>query len=175
VHRELKAKRRHTTDIKDIIRVRLELSTAPAKTYRRFLLGIATEEEESRAEEAILAGKVDASFLDDLEDEIIDDYLLGNITRDEQDGFTETFLAMEERRKRVAFAAALVEYARDDPAEQTPVEPAFALVRDFLRVFSWRTAALAATAACVLFAALAVNEHIQLRRQVQPPAERKWN
>jgi hypothetical protein len=48
--------------------VRLELSTAPVKTYRRFLLGIASKEEESRAEEAILAGKVDASFLHELEE-----------------------------------------------------------------------------------------------------------
>ena len=168
MYRELQGTRRHTSNLKDIIiRVRLKLSTAPEKTYRRFLLGIASEEEESRAEEAILTGRVDASFLHDLEDEIIDDYLLGNITSDERDGFTEKFLAMEERRKRVAFAAWLIEYARKNSAEEPSVEPTSARARDFLGLFSWKTAALFATAACVLFAILAGNEHFKLRRQIQ--------
>jgi hypothetical protein len=141
------------------------------KTYRRFLLGIASKEEESRAEEAILAGKVDASFLHELEDEIIDDYLLGNIAREEEPGFTEHFLAVKERKERVAFATALVEYAQKHPAERPSVKRTFAPFQNFLRFSSWRGAALLATAACVLFAALAGNEHIKLRRQVQLTSE----
>jgi hypothetical protein len=78
-------------------------------TCRRFLLGIASEEEESRVEGAVLADELDASFLLDAEDGLIDDYLLGSLTHEEQEGFSTHFLSTEERRQRLAFASALSE------------------------------------------------------------------
>lgn len=151
--------------------MRLELNTATEKIYRRFLLGIASEEEESRAEEAILGGEVDASFLDDVEDEIIDDYVLGTIAREEKDGFTAHFLTVEDRRQRLAFATALVEYARKQPAEQPSKERTFSPRPSLATALFWKRTALFAMAASVLLAALAGNEYIKLRRQIQIASE----
>jgi hypothetical protein len=147
------------------------LSTATEKTYRRFLLGIASEEEESRAEEAILAGEVDASFLHGIEDELIDDYVLGNITREEREGFTVHFLTVDGRRKRVTFAAALVEYARKQTAKKPLVDRELARGSSIVTGLFWRRAVFLTTAFSVLLAALVGFEHIKFRRQLQIASE----
>jgi len=146
------------------------LSATSEKTYRRFFLGIASEDEEHRAEEAILAGEVDASFLHDVEDELIDDYLLGSLTREEKHGFIAYFLSGDERKQRVAFAAALIGYARTQPAEKPWVDRKLALGNVITALF-WRRLALLATAASVLLAAFVLFEQIKLRQQVQIASE----
>jgi hypothetical protein len=143
------------------------LNTASEKTYRRFVLGIASEDEERRVEEAILAGEVDGFFLHDIEDDLIDDYLLGSITSEERDGFMAHFVAVDERRQRLAFAAELIEYARRQPAEKPSVNRKLALDSSIIAGLFWRRAALLATAVSVLLVALVSFEQIKLRRQVQ--------
>ncbi len=143
------------------------MSTTADQTYRRFLLGIASEEEESRAEEAILAGEVDASFLHDVEDELIDDYVLGNITQEERPGFAAHFLAVDERRGRVAFAAALVECAQKQTTKRPAVDQELAASGGILSALFWRRFALLASAASVLLAALVGFQQVKLRQQLQ--------
>ena len=136
-------------------------------TCRRFLLGIASEEEESRVEDAVLADELDASFLLDAEDGLIDDYLLGMLTHEEQNGFKTHFLSTEERRKRLAFASALIEYARTQPAEEVSIVRKLALRPSMRAVLSWKEGALLAAAASVLLAVLAGFQQVQLRREGQ--------
>jgi len=171
VRGKLYSKRRHTINGRDIIHSEGGLSTAPEKTYRRFLLGIASEEEECRVEESILAGEVDDFFLRNVEDELIDDYLLGSFTREEKHGFTAHFLAVDERRQKLAFAAALVEYARKQPMEKPSVDQKHAPGSGIVTSLFWRRAALVAMAVSILLAAWVGSEQIKLRRQVQVASE----
>src|SRR4051794_5076274 len=147
-----------------------QLNPIPEKTCRRFLLGIASEEEESLVEDAILAEELDAPLLLDAEDGLIDDYLLGSLTQEEQTGFRTYFLSTDERRQRVAFASALMEYARKQPSEKPSVGRAF-LHRSIRSVLSWKQAALVGAAASVLLAVLAGFQQLQLRHQGQIASE----
>ena len=146
------------------------MNPLPENTCRRFLLGIASEEEQSLVEDAVLADELDASFLLHAEDGLIDDYLLGSLTREEQNRFKTHFLSTEERRQRHAFASALMEYARKQPAEEHSVGRTF-LHRSIRAVLSWRQAALLGAAASVLLAVLAGFQQLQLRRQGQIASE----
>ena len=69
------------------------MNLSPEKRYRRFFLGIANEEEQCRIEEEVLTGEVDDFFLQNTEDELIDDYLLGSMTQEERQGFSMSFLS----------------------------------------------------------------------------------
>ena len=121
-------------------------------------------------EDAILAEELDAPLLLDAEDGLIDDYLLGSLTQEEQTGFRTYFLSTDERRQRVAFASALMEYARKQPSEKPSVGRAF-LHRSIRSVLSWKQAALVGAAASVLLAVLAGFQQLQLRRQGQIASE----
>jgi hypothetical protein len=134
-------------------------------------LGIARDEEQSRIEDAVLGGELDDSFLLDAEDGLIDDYLLGSLTPEERNGFATHFLSTNERRQRLAFAAALMEYAQKQPAEELPVRPKLAPRGPNRFLLSWRQTALLAAAASVVFAALAGFQQVQLRRQGQMASE----
>jgi hypothetical protein len=143
------------------------LNPLTENTCRRFLLGIAGEEEQSRVEEAVLGGELDTFSLLDAEDGLIDDYLLQSMTPEERHGFTTHFLSTEDRRQRVAFTAALIEYARKQPAEEPSAGRKFAPLSAFRTLLSWKQTALLAAAASVLLAALAGFQQMQLRRQGQ--------
>ena len=121
-------------------------------------------------EDAVLADELDAPFLLHAEDGLIDDYLLGSLTHEEQNGFKTHFLSTEERRQRLAFASALMEYARKQPDEEFSVGPTF-LHRSMRAVLSWKQAALVGAAASVLLAVLAGFQQLQLRRQGQIASE----
>ena len=146
------------------------MNPLPENTCRRFLLGIASEEEQSLVEDAVLADELDASFLLHAEDGLIDDYLHGSLTNEEQKGFKTHFLSTEERRQRHAFASALMEYARKQPAEEFSVGRTL-LHRSIRSVLSWKQATLLAAAASVLLAVLAGFQQLQLRRQRQVASE----
>jgi hypothetical protein len=143
------------------------LNLAPEKTYRRFLLGIASDEEQCFVEEAVLAGEADDFLLHNAEDELIDDYLLGSMTDEEKHGFSANFLSTEERRRKLAFAAGLIRYVRKQQAQELSINRKLARRGDIRTVFSWKYAALLAAAASVLLAVLAGFEQMQLRRQAQ--------
>jgi hypothetical protein len=146
------------------------LNPLPENACRRFLLGIASEEEQSLVEDAVLADELDASFLLHAEDGLIDDYLHGSLTHEEQTGFKTHFLSTEERRQRHAFASALMEYARRQPAEELSGGWAF-LLHSIRARLSWKQVALAGAAASVLLAVLAGFQQLQLRRQGQIASE----
>ncbi len=143
------------------------MNPLPENTCRRFLLGIASEEDQSRVEDAVLADELDASFLLDAEDGLIDDYLLESLTHEEQNGFTTHFLSTEERRQRLALAAALIEYARKQPAEEISAGQKLASRGPVRVLLSWKQTALLAAAASIMLAALAGFQQMQLLRRGQ--------
>jgi hypothetical protein len=147
------------------------LNLSPEKRYRRFFLGIANEEEQCRIEEEVLTGEVDDFFLQNTEDELIDDYLLGSMTQEERQGFSMSFLSTKERRQRLAFAAGLIEYARKQQAEELSTSWKLAQRSTIRAVLSWKRAALLAATASVLFGVLAGLELMKLRDQTQVAQE----
>ena len=46
-------------------------------------------------------------------DELVDDYAAGVLSAEESAAFTSTFLRSEKRRAKLAFAKAILEYARE--------------------------------------------------------------
>jgi hypothetical protein len=138
---------------------------------RRFLLGIARDDEQNHIENSVLGGDLDASFLLEAEDGLIDDYLIGSLTPEERNGFTTHFLSTNERRQRLAFAAALIEYAQKQQDRELPVRSKFASRSPMLVLLSWKRRTLLAAAASVVLAALAGFQQVQLLRQGQIASE----
>lgn len=118
--------------------------TEEEKRIRRYLLGEASEEDCRQVEEALFSDEaVSESFRFDappdyselfrlLENELIADYARGALSASEQALFEKHFLSTPKRRKRLAVAQALVDYAEveslagrlpDQPAT-TPTNPA---------------------------------------------------
>jgi hypothetical protein len=147
------------------------LNSSPDKTYRRFLLGLASEEEQCSVEAAVLAGELDTLTLQIAEDELIDDYLLGSITREERCGFEEQFLITEERRQKLRFASALIEYSRKKPVEDLSVKRELTSRAGTWVLLSWKSTAYIAVAASVLLAVLAGLELTKLRQQTEVAQE----
>lgn len=142
------------------------MNSSPDNTYRRFLLGIASEEEECSAEEAILTGALDALFLQTAEDELIDDYLFGSLTGEERLGFEEHFLISGDRRQKLRFGSSLVEYARAHPTESDSLKHQSIQGNGRLAPF-WKRTAFLAAAASILFATIVAFDQMRLRRQTQ--------
>jgi hypothetical protein len=74
----------------------------------RYLLGIASEQEQRQLEERYFAD--DESFEELLirEEELIDDYLRGALSSQKRERFEQSYLASPERRRRVEFAGGLL-------------------------------------------------------------------
>jgi hypothetical protein len=147
------------------------LISSPDKTYRRFLLGLASHEEQCSVEEGVLGGELDTLTLQIAEDELIDDYLLGSLTQEERRGFEEQFLITEGRRQRLKFASALIKYSQKVPPESNSVK-----LKSFPRagiqlMLSWKHVAFLGATASVLFAVLAGFELMKLLDQAQVAQE----
>lgn len=147
------------------------MNSSPEQMVRRFLLGIATEEEECRVEDAILAGTLDESFLRYAEDELIDDYLAGSLAGEESHGFTANFLSTEERRQKLSFASSLIEYARKQPAKELSADQKFSPHSSIRALLPWKQTALLAVAASFFLVALIGFDQMRLRRQTQIASE----
>lgn len=147
------------------------MNPSPDKTYRRFLLGIASKEEQSRVEEEVLTGELDAMFLENAEDELIDDYVLGSISSQEKRKFEEQFLITEQRKQKLRFASTLIKYSQELPVEgnfrQQKLDPSHRLQFGL----SWKHTALLSAAAMILLVVLSGLEWKKLRQQSQVAQE----
>src|SRR6185295_619785 len=86
---------------------------------RSHLLGNLTEEELSRAEQRLLADDDYFELLTAMEDELIDDYVSGDLTGEDRKQFEIYFLSSPERREKLRFAQTLKEYVlRPTPVEE---------------------------------------------------------
>jgi hypothetical protein len=89
---------------------------------RLYLLGLMAQERQPPLEERLLT---DAALYEELliiEDELIDQYLSGELTARERDSFEAHFMNAPERRRQMLFAGALRSYVADNstaPAEES--------------------------------------------------------
>lgn len=86
---------------------------------RKHLLGTLTEEELSRAEEKLFADDDYFELLNVIEEELIDDYISGDMAEDDRKRFEAHFLSTPERHEKLKFAQTLNEHVwRTAPVEE---------------------------------------------------------
>jgi cell division protein FtsB len=142
----------------------------------RYLLGDVPEDEQIRIEERFFTDDEYFEQLLALEDDLIDDYVNGELTDRERKQFEEYFLASPTRRQRVEFAKtfmragslpALAEIAMPGEARPEPV-PWWRTVMVFWRAQSLlRRFALAASVVLVLGGSWLIVDTMRLRNQVE--------
>jgi hypothetical protein len=144
------------------------------KLISRYLLGELTEEQQVEIEDRAFSDQEYLASITAVENDLIDEYVRGELSPAERQRFERRFLASAERRKRVEFARALGTVVSEAPGPEKKV------VQD-VRRWSWResfyaflnglnpAARLAFVAASVLViagAAWLFAETLRLRRQV---------
>jgi anti-sigma factor RsiW len=82
----------------------------------RYLLGDLPEEEKTELEERFFSDDTYFEQVLALEDELIDDYVHGELSRPERERFERYFLTSSQRRHRVEFARALMRTVSEAPA-----------------------------------------------------------
>lgn len=99
------------------------------QNIRQYLLGELTEQEQLEIEDRAFADRGVLEEILAVEQDLIDDFVSGDIPEDKRPGFETHFLASTERRKKVAFAKALAKVVNESfvPATDVAVAP------------SWRT------------------------------------
>lgn len=83
---------------------------------RLYLLGLLPQERQQRLEERLLTESALYEELLIVEDELIDQYLAGQLTERERDGFEGRFMDSPERRQQLRFATAFKRYVADNTA-----------------------------------------------------------
>ena len=146
------------------------------KLMIRYLLGDVPEDEQIRIEERFFTDDEYFEQLLALEDDLIDDYVNGELTDREREQFEEYFLAPPTRRQRVEFAKTfmragsllpLAEIAMPGEARPEPV-PWWRNVMVFWRAQSLpRRFALAASVVLVLGGSWLIVDTMRLRNQVE--------
>jgi methionine-rich copper-binding protein CopC len=108
------------------------------EVIKQYLLGNASPQIQQAIEKRLLT---EESFLEELsfvEEELIDDYVAGNLSTSECTSFEQHFLSTPERHRQLRFALALTRYSSEKvgtkPAEASPAKPTLAAR---LRAF-WR-------------------------------------
>ena len=96
---------------------------------RQYLLGELSEQEQVEIEDRAFANQTVLQEILAVEQDLIDDYVSGDIPEEKRQGFEMRFLASPERRKKVAFAKALAAVVNESPA----TAPSVAIAP------SWRT------------------------------------
>ena len=115
-----------------------QMTQVEHEDVRRYLLGGVSEEAQRAAEERLLT---EESFLEELsaaEEELIDDYVGGDLSADDRERFERHFLSTEERRRKLRFALALARYTSEKGLAKTAAaSPAGPTLAERLRAF-WR-------------------------------------
>lgn len=139
----------------------------------QYLLGELPEEEQGRLEERIFIGE-NFDQLMAVEEDLVEDYLHGQLNASERERFEKFYLTSPRRRERVIFTKALLEVlqraqSEKNVAPQTEPSPWWSNIFAPLREPSllWRFSL--ATACLIIFAGLTwlVIETMQLRSQSQ--------
>ena len=145
------------------------------KTMVAYLLGDLSEEEQAQAA-AQLFTEPRYQQLQIVEEELIEDYARGELSKDERDRFENFILAAPHRRERVEFARSLLDALAEKEAEaeeREPAQPASISRRQsplfFLRSnISLAQAALAAVSLIVLIGgAVLIYENRRLRGEAE--------
>jgi hypothetical protein len=140
----------------------------------RYLLGELTEEQQVEIEDRAFSDKEYLATITEVENDLIDEYVRGELSAAERQRFESRFLASAERRKRVEFARALRTVVSDSTGQEKKVVQKAATWswRESLYAFlnglnpAARLAFVAAMVLLVVGAAWLFAETLRLRRQV---------
>ena len=136
---------------------------------RRYLLGELSEREQVETEDLAFADQKVLEQILAVEQDLIDDYVSGDIPEERRQNFQTHFLASAERKKKVAFARALAAVVNERPAPAIVVATS-PLWRTKLAAFFTRpvTAYSFATASLLLFvlAAWLVVDRVRLHSEL---------
>ena len=94
------------------------------QNIRRYLLGELSEQEQVDIEDRAFEDQKVLQEILTVEQDLIDDYVSGDIPEEKRQGFETHFLASAERSKKVAFAKALAAVVNASPATATSVATA---------------------------------------------------
>src|SRR6185503_7146155 len=107
------------------------MSVDNEKLILRYLLGELPEDQQVEIEDRAFSDKDYLATITAVENDLIDEYVRGDLTAADQQRFESRFLASAERRKRVEFAKALRTVVSEARApEKNMVQPA--------KTWSWR-------------------------------------
>ncbi len=115
---------------------------------RRYLLGDVSPEVQRTVEERLLTEESFLEELSSIEEELIHDYVGGDLSADDRERFERHFLSTEDRRRRLRFALALARYTSEKGLAKTHAGPTLA---ERLRAF-WRGRPLMLRAAAAVAA-----------------------
>jgi hypothetical protein len=140
----------------------------------RYLLGELTEEQQVEIEDRAFSDKEYLATITEVENDLIDEYVRGELSAAERQRFESRFLASAERRKRVEFARALRTVVSESTGQEKKVVQRAATWswRESLYAFlnglnpAARLAFVAAMVLLVVGAAWLFAETLRLRRQV---------
>jgi hypothetical protein len=130
----------------------MKSNASDSDVLRSYLLGTLAAEPRDRVEERLFSDdRIFCEHLCLVEDELIDDYVAGELNADEAGHFEQSFLCTDERRGKLEFARALKAYVQKQPSAnqrigywlQTPIRvPAWsiaaALVLVLLPGLAWQ-------------------------------------
>ena len=131
---------------------------------RRYLLGEMALDEEPRVEERLLMDSDYIEQLEVVEEDLIDEYVRGNLPPPQQQNFEERFLNHPERRKKILLARALTERARSFNPTPEPKPNLLSLVWEWL-TRSIPAPVLSAAATAIVFVALGFGIYQFIPRQ----------
>jgi len=141
------------------------------KLISRYLLGELPDEQQVEIEDRAFSDQEYLASITAVENDLIDEYVRGELSADARQRFESRFLASAERRKRVEFAKALRTVVSESPAVKKVVQPATTW-RESLYAFlnglnpAARLAFVAAALLVVAVAAWLFVETMRLRSQV---------
>src|SRR5215217_811963 len=158
------------------------MSVDNEKLISRYLLGELPEEQQVQIEDRAFSDKDYLATITTVENDLIDEYVRGELSAADRQRFESRFLASAERRKRVEFAKALRTVVSAAPEKNVVPTATGWSWRESLYAFfnglnpAARLAFAAVAILVVAGAALLFVETLRLRRQVtQLQAERKRN
>jgi cell division protein FtsL len=125
----------------------------------RYLLSDMAEEEKAVLENSLFENEELFEQVAAAEDELIDDYLAGELSPEMRERFEKTYLALPERRERVEFARALRQRLASEPSQEQVT------LHRPRKVFAARWLA----AAAILFAVLGLyfaTDALRMRREL---------
>ena len=150
------------------------MSADNEKLISQYLLGELSEEQQVEIEDRAFSDKEYLATITAVENDLIDEYVCGDLTAADRQRFESRFLASAERRKRVEFARALRTVVSESTAPEKKVVQTGKTWswRESLYAFlsglnpAARLAFVAATILVVVGAAWLFAETLRLRRQV---------
>jgi len=139
------------------------------QNIRQYLLGKLSEPEQVEIEDRAFADQRVLEQILAVEQDLIDDFVSGDIPAESRQDFQQHFLASAERRKKIAFAKALAAVVNERPALVIDVAPAPSLRTKLAAFFTRPVTAYSFAAASLLLLFVGswlVIDRIRLRSEI---------